>query len=330
MTGEQTAHILISTLKGQHTPTHLGATTMTLLEQAIAATTAQQAIPAPIVQREAPQAAPVAANEPELFTVDKRRAMTVLGPLEGRNVLMVGERCINPNMVSDNYEVHQPKDIYRAFANVATKTGLTIGGVLQSPTIGGLIITAKYGSTKILGEDHDIHFTLFTSHDGKNRTILTLDSLRMACFNQIPILQSNQKRHIISEKHFRNALDINVLEAAIENTPNNVEAYAEKADVLINSRLPFNIFLDMYAEENNINTENPAFDKKAARIKEIYYSGKGQNIIPDNTGYKALQAITYMNTHELRETSNSNVNRHIKKADNSCQMIETLYNYAIA
>jgi hypothetical protein len=207
---------------------------------------------------------------------------------------------------------------------VADRTNLEINRVLTNPTNGGLLLSAKFADTKIVGENHDVNVTFYTSHCGKYKTFLTLDLLRIACFNQVPCLYRNKQRHIFAEKHYQDALDINLMESMLEAIPGSVEAYNEKARQLKDTKLPFDSFRDYYVEHYKLKESQKQFDSKVEKLREVYYNATGQRELASDSAYKAYQAITFFNTHELRDTAMREENILTKRASDSIVVLEEL------
>ena len=242
----------------------------------------------------------VAQQADELFTIDNLPLYSEeYGKVENKRGLFVGDKCIN--VVSPSYEVHQPQEILRKFEEVAEYTGLLINRTLTNPANGGLIISAKYGDTRIVGDEHDINLTFCTSHCSKVSTFLTLDLLRMACFNQIPALYSDKKRHIFAEKHYKNALNIDLIQEALENIPAAVDNFNHKAELLMEKPFSVEDFVALAIDHYKMDPEAKRFNSKVELWKSAYFNAEGQRHLPD-TAWKAYNAVTYQNTHGGRNT----------------------------
>jgi hypothetical protein len=295
---------------------------ISLLDQAIAATNqapSTNTLPEPA--REVAQ--DYTGRKQEFFTVESEPLPSPYGGyIPGKRGLFVNQN--NINIVSDKYEVHQPSEIYQTFANVAARTNLEINRVITNPTNGGLLLSAKFADTKIVGENHDVNVTFYTSHCGKYKTFLTLDLLRIACFNQVPCLYRNKQRFIFAEKHYQNALDINLMESKLEAIPESVEAYNEKARQLQDTKLSFNSFRDYYVDHYKLKESQKQFDSKVEKLREVYYNATGQRELANDSAYKAYQAITFFNTHELRDTAMREENILTKRASDSIVVLEEL------
>lgn len=302
---------------------------MSLLFQAIQATEERAAAKEEAkVVRPTAQAtkAPEAPRKPaydrdSLFTVDSHDIYSDFGVIPGKKGLFVDGQ--NINIVSDKYEIHQPTEIMDTFDDVAEKTNLSIDKVLTNKTNGGLMVFSKYGNTQIGGESHDIRLTFHTSHDSKYRTFLSFDVLRMACFNQVPLLMRNKKRFIFSEKHYCNALDLKTIEQAVSMVPQMVRDYDEKVLKMLETSFSYNDFIEFYINHYKVNTGAKQFQTKINRVKDIYHSAPGQRELSDSS-YKAFNAITYMNTHEGRNTALKEENAVIKGGNDSIEVLHEL------
>ena len=276
----------------------------------------------PVVEQSPIIGTDYAGKEYKMFSVESAPIEGPYGTLEGKQGLFVNKQ--NINIVSDRYEVHQPAEVLNQFNQVAEKTGLQVNRVLPNPKNGGLLISAKYGdAVNFNGDSHDINLVFYTSHCGKYKTFLTLDTLRMACFNQLPALYRNQQRFIFSEKHYKNALDIEVIGKTLEGIPTSLEAHAETLEILGQKSFDFDSFVDLYKQHYKLNSEQKQYQTKLDKIKSVYYNAPGQQHLGENA-YKALQAVTYMNTHEGRNTSMKEENSLIKGGNDSLVFVEEL------
>ena len=260
-------------------------------------------------------------KSPRIFEVESLPISSRHGEIADKKGLFVNGSCIN--IVSDRYKIHQPSEVYKTFEDLATSHGLNIDKVLTNPKNGGMLLSAHYADLKFLGEEHKASLVFYTSHCGKYRTFLTLDFLRVACFNQIPALYKNKQRHIISEKHYQNSLDIKSFEKVLESLPKQIQAHNEKVELLQQKHLSFDSFRDLYIQHKKLDVEQKQFDSKMAEFKGRYFHAKGQNGLGENA-YKAWQAITYENTHGGRDTAMKMENNFIKGGDDSLVWLDAL------
>lgn len=266
----------------------------------------------------------IVSPEPEhkLFNVDSLTLNTnEHGIVPKKRGLFVDGKCIN--IVSDRYEVHQPSEIYQRFVNVAEQSNLTVNRVLPNRNTGGLLLSAKYDSVMLNNEKHDVNLTFFTTHDGKYKTFLTLDLLRMACYNQIPTLYANKSRFIFAEKHYQNALDIELIERILVDIPTVLQDYSQKIELMNDIKINVSMFAEMCREHYKMNAESKQYQTKMEKFKSIYYNAPGQTHL-DNNAYKAYQAITYFNTHEGKNTANKMENSYIKGGNDSLKFMGEL------
>ena len=150
-----------------------------------------------------------------------------------------------------------------------------------------------------------------------------MDLLRMACFNQIPTLYKNKDRFIISEKHYKNALDYDVIDEALINVPATIFAYEEKAYQLKDKAFSMSDFIEFYIQSYNVDREAKLFDSKIRNLKDVYYNAKGQKQVGPNA-FKAYQAITFINTHNVKKTAMVEENRLIKNGNDSLRQLDRL------
>lgn len=258
----------------------------------------------------------------DLFDVEEHRLNSEYGEIPGKKGIFVNEK--NINIVSDRYEIHQPKDIAAQFHKATQESGLTVNRCIANPHNGGLLLSASYAKQRIAGDEHDVNITFYTSHDGKYKTFLSLDTLRIACFNQLPALYRNKKRFIFSEKHYKNALNIETLAEVLDHIPASIAAHSEKLNALKSVRLSLDNFVEMFIEKYKLKGEQKQFQNKIDTLKSTYYNAPGQDIAPNHSAYKALQAVTYKNTHEGRNTELREENRLVKGGNDSLEWVEEL------
>lgn len=256
-----------------------------------------------------------------MFEVKEHPIESEYGVISGKKGIFVNRR--NINIVSDRYEVHQPSEFLRTFNDVAKTTGLEVNRVMPNEHNGGLLLSAKFASQKIAGEDHDINLVFYTSHCGKYPTFLTLDTLRLACFNQLPVLYRNKSRFIFSEKHYRNALDMNLVKEALEYIPESISIHDHKMEQLKETKLSLDDFLDIWVDHYKVNKESKQFQTKVDKVKATYYNAPGQKQLHES-GYKALQAMTFMTTHEGRDTKMKTETAFVKGGNDSLNWVEEL------
>ncbi len=256
----------------------------------------------------------------EMFTVEMGQLTGPYGNVENKRGIFVNEQCIN--VVSPKYKMHQPIEIAQKFFDVADSHNLEVNRVLSNPKNGGLLLSAKYEQCKILGENHDINFSFYTSHCGQYRTFMTCDLLRIACFNQVPTLFAGKSRWIMSEKHY-SPLDIDAIEEALITVPEVIYAYEQKAAKLKDMQFSMEDFIQFYIESYKVNTEAKQFATKIEKLKNTYYNAAGQKQHGAN-GYKAFQALTFLNTHNIKETAMIEENRLITNGNDSLKQLDRL------
>lgn len=251
-------------------------------------------------------------GQPVYSAIPKKKGLFV----EGKNI----------NIVSDKYEIHQPKAIAAKFVEVSKSHGLEIGPVLPNKSNGGLLMSAKFKNLSLGGDSTDVNLTFYTSHDGKNKTFLSLDTLRIACYNQLPALYKNKSRFIFSEKHYQNALDIDLIGEVLENIPASMEAHNEKLLALKETKLSLDDFVTLWQTHYKVKTDAKQYDTKVAKMRAIYMNAPGQQQAPQNSAYRALQAMTYANTHEIKNTALQLENSVIGGGNDSLKWMDTLLN----
>lgn len=243
-----------------------------------------------------------------MFTVSKTDDVRIQGKkVDGAYGLIItddqGVETPVKRIVSKGFAVHQPSQVLKAFENVAERTNLDVTQVIQNPSKGGLIIQAKYEGTRIVGEEHDVMVSLLTSHDGTTSTILSLYALRHVCWNQAAMISKENELHLFKTKHYRNALDIDVFEEKIADIPERVRMYNARMENLLETRLTYDNFADFYINHFNVDKESSGFDNVMEKLKSRYYHADGQDIIANDTAYKAFHCVTHAMTHGTQENS---------------------------
>ena len=274
-------------------------------------------------------------DKPALFTLNKVQAFAGETRVKAREVSKAnfietidadGTSRFIKNLVSDHYEIHQPSEILESFQKVADNTQLTINGYMVNPVNGSLMIESTYDNVKFAGEEHDVNVVFYTSHDGKRPTLLTLQSLRHACWNQVPLLfgKDNKSRHMMTEKHYRNALNLTVMEKLLAGVPASIQAYNDTADLLMNKKMSFDKFVEFYVKSYKLDTSTTRGENRVEALQDIYHTAEGQSIIPDNTAWKAFNVISYLNTHNVSNTSFQAENRAFTRANDTIKRMQEL------
>lgn len=263
-----------------------------------------------------------AGRSQKMFDVESHDISSPYGIIEGKKGLFVNEQ--NINIVSDKYEVVQPRQVFETFTDIADRSGLEINRTLLNPKNGGLMVSARFDNLKIMGDDHDVNVVFYTSHCGRYKTFLTLDILRLACFNQAPALYKNKDRFIFAEKHYKNALDINMLGGALENIPASVEAFNTKMELLGEKSMNCEQFVEWYVDQLKLDKESKQYDTKVQKFRETYKYATGQREIRSESAWKAFNAVTYINTHEGRNSTYKAENALLKGGDDTIKRLDAL------
>ena len=241
----------------------------------------------------------------DLFVIEEDTVSTRGMEIPNKKALMVGDNVIN--IVSDRYNVVQPRTVYESFKRVE---GVTINKMLTNPHTGGLLLAST-----IQGNDdysHDLVF--YTGHNGQYRTVLTLQTLRMACMNQCPTLLANKSQHLISAKHYQ-FLDFKHMSEIIKNVPTMVNDFQTTMGLLEGMNLTFSKFAELYMEKEKITDSRK--DKVKEKLEQTYYCEEGQSVLPNDSAIKAFNTITFMNTHNVRKSKSEMETRYLKKMGNS-------------
>lgn len=277
----------------------------------------------PVAERE--ETKPIVENKssnvPQLFEVEKLPLSGPYGQIDKKGIFVKG-KCIN--VVSDKYEIHQPQEIVDTFYKVVESHGLEVNRVIPNATNGGLLLSAKYADKKIGGEDHTVNLTFFTAHDGKRKTFLSLDTLRIACFNQVPALYRNKSRWLFSEKHYANSLDMDLLGKLLTHVPESIEKHNEKIETLQNVKLSFSDFVGLWIDHYKQDKQAKQFNTKVEKLRSVYYNATGQRQVTNDTAYKAFNAMTFINTHDGRNTALKDQNSFIDGGNDSLEWMHEL------
>lgn len=246
---------------------------------------------------------------------------TDLGEIPNKKALLVGDKCIN--IVSDKYEIHQPSDIFDQFQKVSNKFGLEIRKTVFNPNNGGLLISARYDQTNFVGDDHDVNLTFYTSHCGKFKTFLTMDMLRIACMNQVPALYRENDRHIFAEKHYRNSLNVDLFGELLADLPTAINTHNEMMEIMRSTSFRRDDFVEFAKDHWKLKKEQAQYESKINKLVSAYNNAPGQSQLEDSV-YKAYNAVTYINTHEVRNTPMQNETVMVKNSQDSLKAMEEL------
>lgn len=253
-----------------------------------------------------------------MFTVNEKAIKTednVVIP--GKKALLINEKCVN--IVSNRYKVVQPTDVMETFQKMS---GLTIDKVITNPNTGGLLLSSKLESTMLGGEEHAIDLTFYTCHNGSYKTFLSMQALRMACMNQLPALSSVQGLYLYATKHY-NEVHMDDLKEIVETIPLHLSNFKAQYQGLHDIKFTKEAFLAEFVEHMKIQDEQKK-DKVISKISDIYSFAKGQETLTNDSAYKAYQAVTYMNTHNVRKGKNVVETVNIKNQKDSFNWFETL------
>lgn len=265
----------------------------------------------------------------EFFKVRKAPAITTDFEDPTKTIILPNKQHI---MVENNaiytssmkYEIHQPQDVFQKFADVAAKTGLTIKNLLLNPANGGMLVEAFYENTNFVGEEHDVNIVFHVSHSGQYKTFIALNVLRQKCMNQVPVLSKERGVHLFSEKHYNNALDLTMFQRTLEEIPQAVQNYSARVENLLDGKLSYEDFAEFYIAQMKIKRESKGFDRVMLNLKDVYHGADGQKSLANDTGYKAMQAITYIATHQGRATKFANERVFLKGRDDTIKAIAAL------
>ena len=258
----------------------------------------------------------------EQFEVKSHPVMIGDVIVPNKKILAVDDQFVN--LVSGKYQIHQPMEVFESFNNVADKCGLDIQRVISSRLTGGMIIEAKYDTVSFVGEEHDVTVVFFTDHTGRYCTSLSLNTLRHLCMNQAAMLSRGKDRHLFKEKHYNRSLDIDNFERLLEYVPQSVEMYNARMEQLLEKKFTYGQFQEFFIRMTKLDKESKQYQTKIANLKDCYYNAQGQDVIANDTGYKAFNVISFMNTHQLRESKAKTERLYQAKAKNTLAMTEAL------
>lgn len=264
------------------------------------------------------------SNELELPYIEKLNLnSSEYGQIDNIKGLFVKGKCINT--VSPDFGIVQPVDVYDSFQNVAKTHGMEINTKLSNYDNGGMLLSSQFDEVKIAGENHNVNLVFYTAHNGRYRTVLCLDILRVACFNQVPMLFKN-RRWIFNEKHYKNHFNIQEFEQILMGIPESVEAYNQQVEALKIKTMGVKNFIDWYVDFYKVDTikDSKRTDTKLEQMKEIYSNARGQSEAGKDNAWRAFNAITYYNTHCLPKSIYREENKLFKKGDDSLKALESL------
>lgn len=215
-----------------------------------------------------------------------------------RKALYVNNKCVN--IVSNSrYKVVQPKEIYNRFQQASH---LEITKLVTNPNYGSLLLSASYGKISVGNDQHDLNLSFYTGHNNQYSTFTTLMGMRQACMNQLPAMIGAPSLYLMKCKHIQD-FNFEELESIIETLPRRVANFQLQCQRLQESKLSFRDFLEAYVSFFKLE-ESAKKDKAIASITDVYKKAQGQEIITDDTAYKAFHALTYDLTHNVKQTKN--------------------------
>lgn len=218
--------------------------------------------------------------------------------IKGRKGLFVDDHCVN--IVSDRYKVVQPQMIVDLFQS---NTNLEITKTASNVNNGSLLLGAKYKDITINNEAHNLTLSFYTGHNTQYSTFVSLQALRVACMNQLPALIGSPQLHLMKCKHIHE-FPFDDLQKLIETLPRHVSNFEVQCDRLKESKLTLNEFLELYVEFFKLQ-EKASKDKTISKITALYKQAPGQDIITNDTAYKAFHTVTYDLTHNIRNSKNN-------------------------
>lgn len=251
-------------------------------------------------------------DERPIFSTDEN-GMPI--QIKNRKGLFVGNK--NVNIVAPSYKIVQPADVIRTFENTS---GLTIDRVLTNHNTGAILLKSSLENPFIDGEEHKIDLTFYTGHNGQYRTLLSLQALRVACFNQMPAIAGNKNLWLMSEKHY-SSFNLEHMQSIIEQLPLMIANFKNQYVALKDINLSKKDFLELFA------THYKATDKAIEKMSDVYSFARGQESLSDN-GYKAYQAITYDLTHNGRNGKNGLEKDNIKSMTEAHKFMQLLQSVA--
>lgn len=243
-----------------------------------------------------------------MFEIKESPVYSSEGIIEGKKALMIDGKTIN--IVSENYHVVQPRDVMSRLESIP---GLRTTTALSNPNTGGLLVAAKLDN-RIDNFSYQHNLVFYTGHNGQYRTLLTNQSLRLACMNQCSTLLGQKERHLYSEKHYKE-FDVEKMGEIIENVPRIAAEFERNMRDMEAEPLSLSRFVELYMDRQKVSDQRK--DSVRLTLMDIYRNAKGQSVLPENTVAKAFNTITYLNTHNLKQGKNSLENKFITKINDS-------------
>ena len=228
--------------------------------------------------------------------------------IPGKKALFVEDNCIN--IVSKHYKVVQPSEVVERFEKAS---GYEVSTCMENANTGGLLLSAKIQDFYVGNANHTASLSFYTGHNGKHTTLLALQGLNHACFNQIPMLIGCTNRHLIKTKHI-NAFDFDKLDEILCELPLHLSNFKIQYESLQDMKYTKDQFLEDFIKHFKIQ-DNAKRDSNVAKISSMYDNARGQSGLTTDSGYKAYQAVTYHLTHNARNGKNKLETVNIKNQD---------------
>lgn len=209
-------------------------------------------------------------------------------------------------VVSDDYKIHQPKDIINFYQNLANVDGFRL---VQASSIGNgrKIWALAETDTQLRIHGNDVlkgYLFLATSYDSSMATVARFITNRLFCNNQLQVILHGDMDalKVVAGGVYRITHASEFKPVSIKEKlgldASNWDKYAEYLERLSETKVSkadaIGYFIDMFYPNGIEDTKNKLVEKKMKLITNIYDNAPGQNVVgAKGTAWGLVNAVTY-------------------------------------
>ena len=227
-----------------------------------------------------------------------------------QNVLFRSDTQAPLGVVSDRYQVVQPKDVLEFFRNIAKAGGLELSA---SGTIFGgkrFWATAKIGEASPVSIKDKVggYLLISTSADGSLSTEARLTSIRAVCNNTLGFARKDAKESF--KLSHRSEFDASAIQDAMGLNTASWDAFRNQitrlSNIVIEADKAENFVASLLATGTTQIAQDKARDQKGFSKIISLFNGEGKGALLDGvagTAWGLLNAITEYSDHHVRARS---------------------------
>jgi phage/plasmid-like protein (TIGR03299 family) len=228
-------------------------------------------------------------------------------PIPGKKILTRSDTDGILSIVSDRYNVVQPREVMEFFRDLVEDQGFEIhtAGVLKDGNrVWALAKTGK--DFEIDGDKVEGYLMLATSYDGKFSTTAQFTSVRVVCWNTLSwSLEGQSSAGVVKIPH-SSEFDADAIKEQLglmgklntEGWGNFQENVTKLADYKVTKRQAVDFFLELLDVDEEASGRQLQTTKK---LLSFYESGPGSDFISShNTTWGLVNAVSYFTDHARR------------------------------